>query len=308
MTKIKTNKRVMIIIGGFSSEREVSIKSGTNVAQALKKRNYDVIIHDLTDSKKLIDELNTQKPDVVFNALHGNWGEDGTIPALLDLLQIPYTHSGMLASAVGMNKHLCKLIAEKSNIKTALGQKMTAREFITKAPTLARPFIVKPVSDGSSIGVFIVNNPEDIFKIRYNDPETELLIEKYIPGHELTVMCYQGKSSVVTELKPQVGFYDYENKYTQDKTTHILPADIPEDIKNTCLSYAEIMHKKLGCKTISRSDFRYNPTDGVVFLEINTHPGLTDLSLVPEQANSVGISYEDLCQTLVEEATCRPLK
>lgn len=298
----------MVLMGGFSSEHDVSLQSGTAIASALKKRGYNVIEHNLTDSKKLISDLNQEKPDTVFNALHGNWGEDGTIPALLDLLQIPYTHSGMTASSIGMNKYLTKLIAEKAGIKTATGKKMTAKEFISIGATLPRPFVVKPVSDGSSVGVFVVEKPEDIFKIRYDDPTTELLIEKYISGQELTVMCYQGKSHVVTEMKPLKGFYDYTNKYTTGKTEHILPANIPDNITKTCLKYAETIHNLLGCKTVSRSDFRYNPQDGVVFLEINTHPGMTGLSLVPEQAKYIGISYEDLCVTLVEEASCRPLK
>lgn len=301
-------KKVMVLMGGFSSEREVSIESGKGVALALQKKGYEVISHDLTDTKKLLQDINKNKPDIIFNALHGNWGEDGTIPALLDLLQIPYTHSGMVASSIGMNKYLTKLIAEKSGVKTASFQKMTAKEFIAKAPALERPFVVKPVSDGSSVGVFIVKKPEDIFKIRYNDPNTELLIEQYIAGRELTVMCYKGVAKVVTELKAQDGFYDYEHKYTAGQTTHILPADLPQDITKTCLSYAEIIHNKLKCHTVSRSDFRYNPDDGVVFLEINTHPGMTALSLVPEQAKYLGISYEELCANLVEEASCRPLK
>lgn len=301
-------KKVMVLMGGFSSEHDVSLQSGASVAKALTKKGYSVVEHNLSDSKKLINELNKEKPDVVFNALHGNWGEDGTIPALLDLLQIPYTHSGMSASCIGMNKYLTKLIAEKAGIQTATGRKMTAKEFITVGATLPRPFVVKPISDGSSVGVFIVEKPEDIFKIRYDDPTTEILVEKYIAGQELTVMCYQGKAHVVTEMKALEGFYDYTNKYTTGKTQHILPANLPEDAAKTCLKYAETIHNNLGCKTVSRSDFRYNPEDGVVFLEINTHPGMTALSLVPEQAKYLGISYEDLCANLVEEAACRPLK
>ena len=301
-------KKIMVLMGGFSSERNVSLDSGKSVALALKRKGYNVIKHDLTDTKKLLTAINRSKPDIIFNALHGNWGEDGTIPALLDLLQIPYTHSGMNASAVGMDKYLTKLIAEKAKIKPAGGQKMTAKEFIALAPTLERPFVVKPVSDGSSVGVFIVEKPEDIFKIRYADPKTELLIEKYIPGRELTVMCYDGKASVVTELQTKGGFYDYKHKYTSGQTNHVLPADIPPQVAKTCLKYAETIHAKLKCKTVSRSDFRYNPKDGVVFLEINTHPGMTALSLVPEQARYLGISFEDLCQNLVEEASCRRLK
>ena len=208
----------MVLMGGFSAEREVSLQSGAGIAEALRRKGYEVTTHDLSDTRQLLAELGRSKPDVVFNALHGNWGEDGTVPALLDLLQIPYTHSGMQASCVGMNKYLCRLIAEKAGLKTAYGRKLTAREFITQGSPVARPFVVKPVSDGSSVGVFIVNNPEDVFKIRYNDPETEILVEKYIPGQELTVMCYHGKAHVVTELKANGGFYDYEHKYTAGET------------------------------------------------------------------------------------------
>lgn len=301
-------QNIMVIMGGFSAEREVSLQSGRNIAEALRRKGCSVTTHDLTDSRKLIAALNRNKPDVVFNALHGNWGEDGTIPALLDLLQIPYTHSGMGASYIGMNKHLTKLIARDAGIKTAFWRKMTVREFSTIGSTLPRPYVVKPVSDGSSVGVCIVRETEDIFQIRYDNPDLELLIEKYIPGRELTVMCLEGKAGVVTEMSPKGGFYDYRHKYTAGETLHILPADLPDDVTATCLSYAETIHNKLGCNTVSRSDFRYNPEDGVVFLEINTHPGMTGLSLVPEQAKYLGISYEDLCMKLVENASCRPLK
>ncbi len=301
-------KKIMVLMGGFSSEREVSIDSGTSVAKALRTKGYDVIEHILTDTRKFINELNNEKPDVVFNALHGNWGEDGTIPALLDLLQIPYTHSGTLPSAVGMNKYLTKLIAKNSGIRTAASQRMTAGEFLKNATTIDFPYVVKPVSDGSSVGVFIVHNHDEALLVKYPDLNTEILVEKYIPGKELTVMCYKNRAYVVTELKAQGGFYDYEHKYTAGQTVHQLPADIPHEISEICKAYAETIHNKLGCKTVSRSDFRYNPEDGVVFLEINTHPGMTSLSLVPEQAKYIGVSYEDLCQTLVEEASCRPLK
>ena len=156
--------------------------------------------------------------------------------------------------------------------------------------------------------MFIVNNQEDALLVKYKNLDTEILIEKYIKGQELTVMCYKNQAHVVTEIKPKDDFYDYEHKYTTGGADHILPANIPHDVSEICKAYAQTMHNKLGCKTISRSDFRYNPDDGVVFLEINTHPGMTELSLVPEQAKHIGISYEDLCQNLVEEASCRPLK
>ncbi len=300
-------QNIMVIMGGFSHEKEVSLQSGKNIAAALQRKGYTVTTHDLKDSCKLISALNRHKPDVVFNALHGNWGEDGTIPALLDLLQIPYTHSGVTASCIGMNKYLAKIVAQNAGLKTALSRKMKAREFRNIGPAMARPYVVKPVSDGSSLGVFIVKEQEDIFQIHYDNPETELLIEKYIPGRELTVMCLEGKASIVTEICPKDHFYDYKHKYTAGKTLHILPADLPEEITQTCLSYAETMHSRLGCNTISRSDFRFNPEDGVIFLEINTHPGMTELSIVPEQAKYLGISYEDLCVKLVENASCRKI-
>ena len=176
------------------------------------------------------------------------------------------------------------------------------RQNDTKIPY---PYVIKPVSDGSSVGVFIINTAEDLKNIDYPDKNTEILIERFIAGRELTVMCLNGKSSVVTELKPKTGFYDYKAKYTTGATEHVLPAQIPENVKNTCLKYASIMHNALGCNTLSRSDFRYNEKDGVVFLEINTAPGMTSLSLVPEQAKYIGITYADLCDTLVKNASCR---
>ena len=301
-------KKVMVLMGGFSSEREVSINSGKQISNALRKKSYEVVEYILTDSKDFMQTLINQTPDVVFNALHGNWGEDGTISAVLDLLQIPYTHSGMLPSAIGMNKYITKLIAQKSGIRVASSHKTTAKEFQASGTTIEYPYVVKPVSDGSSVGVFIVKNQQDALLVKYRDMNTEILIEKYIEGKELTVMCYQNFAHVVTEIKPCEDFYDYKHKYTKGCAAHILPAEIPNDIAEICKAFAQTMHNKLGCKTISRSDFRYNPTDGVIFLEINTHPGMTELSLVPEQAKYIGISYEDLCQTLVEEASCRTLK
>lgn len=301
-------KKVMVLMGGFSSEREVSLNGGKNIASALRKKSYDVIEHDLTDTREFIKAIDTHKPDVIFNALHGNWGEDGTISALLDLLQIPYTHSGMLSSAIGMNKYITKLIAKNSGIRVASSQKTTAKDFQSSGTTIEYPYVVKPVSDGSSVGVFIVKNQQDALLVKYKNMDTEILIEKYIEGQELTVMCYKNYSYVVTEIKPSESFYDYEHKYIDGKTAHILPANIPHDVSEICKAYAQTMHNKLNCKTVSRSDFRYNSKDGVVFLEINTHPGMTELSLVPEQAKYIGISYEDLCQSLVEEASCRPLK
>ncbi len=298
-------KKVLVLMGGFSAEREVSLSSGKDIANALETKGYDVLLYDLKDAWDFVKVLQKEKPDVVFNGLYGNWGEDGAIQGMLDLLQIPYTHSGMRASAVGMDKHLTKYIAKTCGIRVAQSQKMTVREFFENGTIVPMPYVVKPVSDGSSVGVFIVETPEDVLKVKYKNIDREILVEKYIPGHELTVMCLEDKAYVVTELKASNEFYDYNAKYTAGKTEHILPAQIPYEVSEICKAYAEKLHQALGCNTVSRVDFRWNEEDGVVLLEINTNPGMTALSLVPEQAKYVGISYADLCAKLVEGAKCR---
>lgn len=301
------SKKVLVMMGGFSAEREVSLVSGKGIAEALKNEGYKVVPYDLKDVCDFVSVLQKEKPDVVFNALHGNWGEDGTIQGMLDLLQIPYTHSGMLSSAIGMNKILTKDICEKAGIKVVPSQRMKAKIFITLAAGLPMPYVVKPVSDGSSVGVYIVKKAEDLERICYPDPEIDVMVEKFIPGQELTTAVWEGKALAVTELRAKEGFYDYEHKYTNGATEHILPAEIPENVAETCQRYAEKLHKILGCEMVSRCDFRYNPEDGVVLLEINTHPGMTPLSLVPEQAKYKGISYGELCCKLVENAGCRKM-
>lgn len=294
----------MVLSGGFSAEREVSLVSGKGVAEALKAEGYQVVLYDLQDVHDFILTLEKEKPDVVFNALHGNWGEDGEIQALLDLWQIPYTHSGVKASAIGMDKVLTKAVCDACGINTAKGWRMSGKEFLQEAESLPMPYVVKPVSDGSSVGVYIVESLDDLNKVNIAE-HSELLIEKYVSGQELTCAVIDNKAYVVTELRPKKDFYDYHNKYTQGATEHVLPAEIPDDVSEICKEYALRIHNALGCLVVSRSDFRYNPQDGVVFLEINTHPGMTPLSLVPEQAKYVGISYEKLCALLVEKADCR---
>lgn len=298
-------KKVMVVMGGFSSERDVSLVTGNEVAKALKKSGYETIEYDLTNGHDFASALAIHKPDIVFNALHGNFGEDGSIQGFLDIMQIPYTHSNLETSAIGMDKSLTKKIAEKEGIKVAKEQIFEARD-INKV-FMHIPYVVKPVSDGSSVGVHIIMSEEDEKNLKYENPNQLLMMEKYIAGRELTVMVLNNKSYVVTELKPKEGFYDYKAKYTNGMTEHIIPAQIPDDIAETCKEYAVKIHKKLGCNTVSRSDFRYNEQDGVVFLEINTNPGLTPLSLVPEQAKYAGISYEELCKTLVENASCKKI-
>ena len=301
------SKKVLVLMGGFSAEREVSLVTGKGVAEALKKRNYDVVCYDLKNGFDFVDFLKKEKPDVVFNALHGNFGEDGEIQGMLDVLQIPYTHSGLKASVLGMDKSLTKSVAEKYGIKVAVSEKMTFADFKKNGTKIKMPFVVKPVSDGSSVGVYIVKNNEDKEKVFYENSEREILVEKYIQGQEITVGVLNGKALCVTEIRPKVEFYDYRAKYTDGITDHIIPAEIPEKTAEQAKKYAEIIHEALDCSVLSRSDFIYNSEEGVVFLEINTNPGMTPLSLVPEQANYVGLSYEDICIKLVEKASYRQL-
>ena len=301
-------KKVLVLKGGFSAERDVSLVSAEGVANALRNCGYEVIEHDLISTYDFIDTLKAQKPDVVFNALHGNWGEDGAIQALLDLLQIPYTHSSMEPSLLGMNKHITKQICIENKIHTAPFEAITFKEFKEQGTTIAYPYVVKPRIDGSSVGVFIVKNDADKRQVNYDDDEREILVEKFIEGKEITVAVVDDKPLAVTELRPTRDFYDYSAKYTNGATTHIIPADIDKNAYQTAMDNALKIHKLLKCNTLSRSDFRYNEKDGVVFLEINTNPGMTPLSLVPEQAKYVGMSYEDICKKLVENAKCRKIK
>lgn len=299
------SEKVLLVYGGFSAEREVSLSSKNDIASALKNKGYTVIEHNLTDVWTFLDILKNEKPDVVYNGLYGNWGEDGEIQGLLDMLQIPYTHSGLKASALGMDKYLTKLLASAAGVKVAQGEKTTAAAYLQNGTKVPYPYVVKPVCDGSSVGVYIVHNAEEAKNVTYTDSNLPLLIEQYIAGRELTAMCLNGKANVITELKTDCSFYDYQAKYTSGKTHHILPAELPEDVAETCKRYTETVYKALGCHSVARCDFRYNEEDGVVLLEINTNPGMTALSLVPEQAKYLGISFEDLCDILVKNAAYR---
>ena len=299
------SEKVLLVYGGFSAEREVSLSSKNDIASALKNKGYTVIEHNLTDVWTFLDILKNEKPDVVYNGLYGNWGEDGEIQGLLDMLQIPYTHSGLKASALGMDKYLTKLLASAAGVKVAQGEKTTAAAYLQNGTKVPYPYVVKPVCDGSSVGVYIVHNAEEAKNVTYTDSNLPLLIEQYIAGRELTAMCLNGKANVITELKTDCSFYDYQAKYTSGKTNHILPAELPEDVAETCKRYTETVYKALGCRSVARCDFRYNEKDGVVLLEINTNPGMTALSLVPEQAKYLEISFEDLCDILVKNAACR---
>ncbi len=300
------SKKVLVVKGGFSAERDVSLVSGQGIADALRTEGYEIKEYDLQNVSDFLDVLRSFQPDVVFNALHGNWGEDGEIQGLLDMLQIPYTHSGLKASAVGMDKQLTKLVCHSLGIKTPNGEKTTYRDFKSVGTKVAMPYVIKPVCDGSSVGVYIIRTADDLKTIKFDD-KAEILIEEYIDGKELTVSVLQGKALTITEMRPRQGFYDYHAKYTDGATDHIIPAEVPESAFNDALRSAEKLHRALDCKTVSRCDFRYNEKDGMVLLEINTAPGMTPLSLVPEQYKYCGGSYSKLCKILVEEASCRKM-
>jgi len=305
MTKIK---KVAVIMGGLSGEREISLSSGKGIAQALKSLGYTVKSIDLTkDIEKFVKDLKKFRPDVVFNALHGAFGEDGCVQGLLNLMHIPYTHSGVVASALGMDKEKTRQIAESVGIPVAIGGLKTKDDLKKKMPKL--PYVIKPNADGSSLGVHIVKTKKEHEQIIRNwKKEPYKLVEEYIPGHELSATVLNGQCIGTIELVPTSGFYDYTNKYTAGKTKHLVPAPLPKKQADLIAKYAEKIHKALGCRGVTRSDFRYDDSNKkqprLVFLEINTNPGMTPFSLVPDIAKHKKITYDKLVEKLIKEAQC----
>ena len=312
--------RVTVLMGGWSAEREVSLVSGKGIAEAARTLGHSVTELDMgataADGATLAARLLATKPDVVFNALHGTPGEDGTVQGLMDLMGLKYTHSGVTTSAIAIDKELTKKILVPAGVKMPGGRIVSSESLHEKDP-LPRPYVLKPVNEGSSVGVAIVSDESnygtpiarDVPGPWQNYPE--LLAEPFIAGLELTVAVLEhlpsgvGEPLAVTELKPTTGFYDYEAKYTDGRTTHVCPAEIPPMIAAMALEQAALAHRVLGCRGVSRSDFRFDPAqgpDGLCLLEVNTQPGMTPLSLVPEQAKARGISYEALVGRLIESA------
>lgn len=299
---------VAVLMGGWSNERSVSLTSGNNVADALEKVGYKVSRIDM--DRNVAQVLAGLRPDVVFNALHGVPGEDGSVQGMLDLMGIPYTHSGMVTSVIAIDKELTKQCLVPAGIPMPKGTILDS-ESLYAADPLPRPYVLKPLNEGSSVGVAIVTEGSN-----YGNPITRdakgpwqefdrLLAEPFIKGRELTVAVLGDTALCVTELKPKSGFYDFNAKYIDGLTEHICPAEIPADIAQYMLDTALRAHQLLGCKGASRTDFRWDDAagmDGVFVLEINTQPGMTPLSLVPEQARHVGISYEQLVDMIVKEA------
>lgn len=304
----KQSLHVAVLMGGWSAEREVSLSSGGCVADALEKNGHQVTRVDM--DRNVAQVLAGIRPDVVFNALHGVPGEDGSIQGMLDLMQIPYTHSGMVTSVIAIDKELTKQQLVPAGIPMPAGTIVSSAS-LYEADPLPRPYVLKPVNEGSSVGVAIVTDESNYGKPIGRDVTgpwqefDELLAEPFIKGRELTTAVVGGKALCVTELKTAQGFYDYAAKYTEGLTQHVCPAEIPKDIEALCLDYALRAHQVLGCKGTSRTDFRWDDEQGAAglfVLETNTQPGMTPLSLVPEQAKQMGISYEQLVELIVREA------
>jgi D-alanine-D-alanine ligase len=299
---------VAVLMGGWSSERQVSLTSGAGVADALESLGHKVTRIDM--DRNLAQVLEALRPDVVFNALHGTPGEDGTVQGLMDLMGIRYTHSGLATSVIAIDKELTKQHLVPRGIRMP-GGRIVRSESLYGGDPMARPYVLKPVNEGSSVGVAIVTetgnygNPigRDV-KGPWQDFE-ELLAEPFIKGHELTVAVLGSEALAVTELVPTHEFYDYDAKYTDGLTRHVCPAEIPDEVREAAMDMALRAHQALGCKGTSRSDFRWDDSEGVAglyLLEVNTQPGMTPLSLVPEQAKYRGMSYPELVQRIVDEA------
>ncbi|MBL4615835.1 MAG: D-alanine--D-alanine ligase [Magnetovibrio sp.] len=297
-------QHVAVFMGGWSAEREVSLVSGAACTEALKRAGYSVTAIDVQrDVGSLLGRL-FPKPDVVFNALHGRFGEDGCIQGLLDILNIPYTHSGLTASAIAMDKPMAKRLFKDAGIRVA-EDKIATRDEVLAGDVMEPPYVVKPSNEGSSVGIHIVRGGDNALPFAheswpYGD---EVMVERFIPGRELTVAVMGGKPLAVTEIMTDHDFYDFDAKYTDGGSRHQVPADIEQPVYDEAMRLAKLAHDTLGCRGVSRADFRYDG-DELYILEVNTQPGMTPTSLVPEQALQAGISFEELVSWMVENAEC----
>lgn len=304
-------KRVAVLMGGWSPEREVSLVSGKACAEGLREGGHEVVEYDVQrDLRALVEFLrpaNGGGPDVVFNALHGRYGEDGCIQGVLEIMRVPYTHSGVLASAIAMDKPLARHIFASLGLRVADG-KVIERRSLAAGDPMPRPYVVKPIDQGSSIGVHIVRDGDNLAAVEAAEAAfgERVLVEKFVPGRELTVAVMGDKPIAVTELRPRTRFYDYEAKYTDGITEHLVPAPVPEDVYELAKQWAFAAYQELGCNGLARADFRWDDslpgTSGLVILEINTQPGMTPLSLAPEQAKWAGISWSQLMTWMVDHA------
>ena len=305
--KVILKKKIAVLLGGISAERNVSLKTGKYVSKSLKKQGYQVKeIKVSADKKKLIKILKEFKPDFVFNALHGFFGEDGKVQRLLDKLKLKYSHSSAKTSDIAMNKKKTKLFFKKIGIPYPKDISVNVGNFskMLKKLPFKFPLVIKPVSEGSSLGVKICKNINELkkYKLKKN---INYFIEEFIPGRELTVGILNNKALEIIELKTKKGFYDYKSKYTKGMTKYVIPAPIPKEIENKCKRYTEKIHKFLKCKGVTRTDFRYDEKKTLgkklFVLEINTQPGMTPLSLVPMMAKNKGISFDKLIEKILRE-------
>ena len=304
----KRYQKVAVLKGGWSPEREVSLNSGAAAGAALREAGYDVI--EIDAGRDLGARLAEVRPDAVFNALHGQWGEDGCVQGLLEVMGLPYTHSGVLASSLAMDKQRAKAVFEDHGIPSPDGR-IVSRAEAAAGGVMPAPYVIKPNAQGSSVGVFIIregdNRPPEELTSKEWSLGDDVLVERFIPGRELTVSVMGERALCVTEITTSLSFYDYEAKYAAGGSKHVLPADLPDKITERCLDLALRAHHALGCRGLSRADFRYDGTaDGeqLYCLEVNTQPGLTATSLSPEQAAHLGISFAELCAWMVEDASC----
>jgi D-alanine-D-alanine ligase len=300
-------KRVAVIYGGWSSERTVSLSSGRQMAAAARKAGYDVTEIDAT--RDLARQLTEAKPDAVLNGLHGPWGEDGSVQGLLEVMGLPYSHSGVLASALAMDKLKSKAVYRQAGLDVAEDRRVTRAE-AAAAHALKPPYVIKPVNEGSSFGVLIVREgtngpPQELTgpNWRYGD---YLMAEEYIPGRELTVAVLGDRALAVTEITTLRDYYDFDAKYSAGGSQHVIPADLPAHVTKAAMDASLTAHLALGCRGATRSDFRYDEKkDRLVILETNTQPGMTPTSLVPEQAAHMGMSFVDLVAWMIEDASCQ---
>ncbi len=299
----RTSPKVAVLMGGPSAEREVSLSSGRECAAALREAGYDVT--ELDAGPDLVARLDELHPDVAFNALHGRWGEDGCVQGILEWLRIPYTHSGVLASALAMDKQRSKAAFRSAGLKV-LDSVIATREEVEAHHVLTPPYVVKPNNEGSSVGVYIVteaaNGPPQLAR----EMPDHVMVETYAPGRELTASVMGDRALTVTDIITE-GWYDYHAKYATGGSRHEVPASLPREIFDACMDYALRAHLALGCRGVSRTDFRWDEAyglGGLYILETNTQPGMTPTSLLPEQAAHCGITFPEFCKWMVEDASC----
>ncbi len=299
--------KVAVLTGGSSTERELSLASAKNVCAALEEAGHRTVLLDA--SSDLVSALRVERPDVCFNALHGKWGEDGCVQGILETLKVPYTHSGVLASALAMDKAKAKAVMAAAGV-TVPGGGLFNRHVAAADHVMAPPYVIKPNAEGSSVGVFIVREganrpPQELVSPQWTFGE-EVMIEPYIRGRELAVAVMDGKALSVTDIIPQTEFYDYEAKYAEGGSVHVVPADIPKHAFEKALELSELAHAALGCRGVTRSDLRYDDiNDILVLLEVNTQPGMTPTSLAPEQAAHKGVDFDRLVLWITEDAYAR---